>query len=162
MPRVKSESAPSYTVAPTSDDSTIAAALSILETRLRKPGVAIESPQNVKDYLTLQSASAEREEFRVLFLDAQHRVISFDCMFTGTLTQTSVYPREVMRRALALNAAAVILSHNHPSGMPEPSRADEHLTATLKTALAMVDIRILDHIIVGGMRTVSFAERGLL
>lgn len=98
----------------------------------------------------------------VLFLDAQHRVIAFEELFAGTLTQTSVYPREVVRRALGHNAAAVILAHNHPSGVAEPSRVDEQLTRALQTALGTVDVRVLDHLVVAGTRIVSFAERGLI
>jgi DNA repair protein RadC len=100
--------------------------------------------------------------FVVLFLDSQHRLIAADELFRGTLAQTSVYPREVVKAALAHNAAAVILAHNHPSGVAEPSRADEYLTATLKSALALVDVRVLDHLIVGHGQVVSLAERGLL
>ena len=98
----------------------------------------------------------------VLFLDVQNRVIAAEEMFRGTLTQTSVYPREVVKRALALNAAAVILAHNHPSGSIEPSRADEALTQTLRAALGLIDCRVLDHVIVGGNSVTSMAERGLL
>ncbi len=98
----------------------------------------------------------------MLFLDSQHRLLQLDEMFRGTLTQTSVYPREVVRRALQLNAAAVILAHNHPSGAAEPSRADEFLTQSLKRALQLVDVRVLDHLVVGRGQVVSFAERGLL
>ncbi len=123
---------------------------------------AFDSPDAVRDYLRLQLAAREHEVFGVLFLDAQHRLLQFDEMFRGTLTQTSVYPREVVRRALALNAAAVILAHNHPSGVAEPSRADEFLTQSLKSALALVDVRVLDHLVVGREQVVSFAERGLL
>ena len=123
---------------------------------------AFESPERVREYLQLQLAAREHEVFAVLFLDAQHRLLQFDEMFRGTLTQTSVYPREVVRRALALNAAAVILAHNHPSGVAEPSRADEFLTQSLKSALALVDVRVLDHMVVGRAQVVSFAERGLL
>ena len=123
---------------------------------------AFDSPQAVRDYLQLQLAAREHEVFAVLFLDAQHHLLRFDEMFRGTLTQTSVYPREVVRRALALNAGAVILAHNHPSGVAEPSRADEFLTQTLKSALALVDVRVLDHFVVGRGQIVSFAERGLL
>ncbi len=121
-----------------------------------------DSPQVVKDYLQLQLGSLPHEVFAVLFLDAQHRLIKLDQMFTGTLSQTSVYPREVVKRALSRNAAAVILAHNHPSGVAEPSRADEFLTQTLKSALALVDVRVLDHLVVGQGVVVSFAERGLL
>lgn len=98
----------------------------------------------------------------VLFLDAQHRVIAFEELFAGTLTQTSVYPREVVRRALGHNAAAVILAHNHPSEVAEPSRVDEQLTRALQTALGTVDVRVLDHLVVAGTRIVSFVERGLI
>jgi DNA repair protein RadC len=123
---------------------------------------AFDSPGAVRDYLQLQLSPREHEVFAVLFLDAQHRLLKFDEMFRGTLTQTSVYPREVVRRALAVNAAAVILAHNHPSGIAEPSRADEFLTQSLKGALALVDVRVLDHFVVGRSQVVSFAERGLL
>ncbi|MDO9285533.1 MAG: DNA repair protein RadC [Aquabacterium sp.] len=121
-----------------------------------------DSPQAVKDYLQLHLGALAHEVFAVLFLDAQHRLLSFDRLFTGTLSQTSVYPREVVKRALARNAGAVILAHNHPSGVAEPSRADEYLTQTLKSALALVDVRVLDHLVVGHGQVVSFAERGLL
>jgi DNA repair protein RadC len=97
-----------------------------------------------------------------MFLDCQHKLITVKELFRGTLTQTSVYPREVVKQALALNAGAVILSHNHPSGTVEPSRSDEYLTQTLKSALALVDVRVLDHIVVGGSASMSFAERGIL
>ncbi len=123
---------------------------------------AVDSPGAVRDYLRLQLGAREHEVFAVLFLDAQHRLLQFDEMFRGTLTQTSVYPREVVRRALALNAAAVILAHNHPSGVAEPSRADEFLTQSLKAALQLVDVRVLDHMVVARGGVVSFAERGLL
>jgi len=123
---------------------------------------AFDSPGAVRDYLRLHLGPRDHEVFAVLFLDAQHRLLQFDEMFRGTLTQTSVYPREVVRRALALNAAAVILAHNHPSGVAEPSRADEFLTQSLKSALQLVDVRVLDHMVVGRAGVVSFAERGLL
>ena len=121
-----------------------------------------DSPQRVKDYLGLQLAGRSQEVFAVLFLDAQHRLLRLEELFQGTLTQTSVYPREVLKRALALNAGAVVLAHNHPSGLAEPSRADEYLTQTLKTALKMIDVLVLDHIVVGQGQVVSMAERGLL
>lgn len=124
---------------------------------------AMSSPGAVRLYLKLKLAGLEHEEFHVIWLDAQNRLIAFDAMFTGTLTQTSVYPREVVKAALAHNAAACILAHNHPSGISEPSRADEMLTRSLKEALAMVDVKILDHFIVSGtMPPLSFAERGLI
>lgn len=121
-----------------------------------------DSPQMVKDYLQLHLGQLQHEVFAVLFLDGQHRLIKLDTMFTGTLGQTSVYPREVVKRALAHNAGAVILAHNHPSGVAEPSRADEFLTQSLKSALALVDVRVLDHLVIGCGQVVSFAERGLL
>jgi DNA repair protein RadC len=121
-----------------------------------------DSPASVKDYVALQLAGREQEVFAVLFLDSQHRLLRLEELFHGTLAQTSVYPREVVRRALALNAGAVILAHNHPSGVAEPSRADEHLTQALKSALALVDVRVLDHLVVGQGLVVSMAERGLL
>ena len=122
----------------------------------------LSSPQQVRDYLCLKLGSLTREVFVVLFLDAQNRVQAQEEMFTGTLTQTSVYPREVVKRALHYNAASVIFAHNHPSGVAEQSRADELLTTALKQALALVDVRVLDHFIVAGNTTLSFAERGLL
>ncbi|HEX9193699.1 MAG TPA: DNA repair protein RadC [Burkholderiales bacterium] len=123
---------------------------------------ALSSPRAVRDYLRLVLAGREQEVFVVLLLDAQHRVTASEELFRGTLTQTSVYPREVVKCALKHNAAAVIFAHNHPSGVAEPSHADEILTRSLKAALALVDIQVLDHFIVAGARTMSFAERGLL
>lgn len=121
------------------------------------------SPAQVRDWLRLQLATREHEVFMALWLDAQHRLIRGDELFTGTLTQASIYPREVVKAALAANAAAVILAHNHPSGIAEPSPADRLLTQTLKDALALVDVRLLDHFIVAGQAPpLSFAERGLL
>lgn len=122
----------------------------------------LSSPQQVRDYLCLRLGSLSREVFAVLFLDAQNRVLAQEELFSGTLTQTSVYPREVVKRALHHNAASVIFAHNHPSGIAQQSRADELLTTTLKDALALVDIRVLDHFIVAGNATLSFAERGLI
>lgn len=121
-----------------------------------------QSPEQVKLYAQSRLGGLSREVFGVLFLDAQHRLLAFEELFHGTLTQTSVYPREVVRRALAHNAGAVILAHNHPSGVAEPSRADEHLTQQLRSALAMVDVRVLDHLVVGQGEVVSLAERGLM
>lgn len=120
------------------------------------------SPQAVRDYLQLQLGSRPHEIFAVLFLDSQHRLIVLEEMFRGTLAQTSVYPREVVARALALNAASVVLAHNHPSGTAKPSRADEALTQTLKAALALVDVRVLDHFVVTASEAVSMAELGLV
>ena len=127
-----------------------------------KAGSALTSPGAVRDFLRLALAARDHEVFVVLFLDAQHRVLRSTELFRGTLTQTSVYPREVVRAALAANAAAVIFAHNHPSGIAQPSQADELLTRQLREALALVEIRVLDHFIVAGNQTLSFAERGLL
>ena len=143
----------------------VAALLEIARRSLRQELAAVpafDSPQSVKDYLALHLAQLPHEVFAVLFLDGQHRLLALEEMFRGTLTQTSVYPREVVRRALALNAGAVILAHNHPSGLAEPSRADELLPQALKSALQLVDVRVLDHVVVGRGQVVSFAERGLL
>ena len=123
---------------------------------------ALNSPQTVRDWLQLHCATLEHEVFIVLLLDAQNRVLSVEELFRGTLTQTSVFPREIVKVALRANAAAVIFAHNHPSGVAEPSRADEALTQSLKHSLALVDVKVLDHFIVGGTSTMSFAERGLL
>ncbi|WKB52282.1 RadC family protein [Eleftheria terrae] len=123
---------------------------------------AFECAEQVKHYLRLQLAARPHEVFAVLFLDAQHRLLALEELFRGTLTEASVYPREVVKRALAHNAAAVILSHNHPSGIAEPSKADEYLTRSLSSALALIDVKVLDHIVVGHGQAVSFSERGLL
>ena len=120
------------------------------------------TPQAVRDYLQRQLGSRPHEIFAVLFLDSQHRLIALEELFRGTLSQTSVYPREVVVRALALNAASVVLAHNHPSGAAQPSRADEALTQTLKAALSLVDVRVLDHFVVTSTQAVSMAELGLL
>jgi DNA repair protein RadC len=123
---------------------------------------AFHTPGAVKQYLQLQLAHKNHEVFAVLFLDHQNRMLAMEELFRGTLSQTSVYPREVVLRALHHQAAAVVLSHNHPSGSVQPSRADEHLTQTLKAALALVDVRVLDHIIVGQGQALSMAEQGLM
>jgi DNA repair protein RadC len=143
-------------------DAVIEQAIHVLEGRMRAHGPLLSSPQAVKDYLRLRIAGLQHEVFLCLFLDAQHRLIECEEMFRGTLSQTSVYPREVVKAALKHNAAAVILSHNHPSGLAEPSRADELLTGALKQALALVDVKTPDHFVIGGDKTISFAERGLL
>lgn len=164
MPTAHIEASPAYAVTPwkpsPDDESVISAALRVLEKRIL--GQALTSPSDTRNFLQLKLALCEHEVFCALFLDAQHRVIDVVELFRGTLTQVSVYPREVLRAALAMNAGAVIFCHNHPSGSPEPSRADELLTQTLKTALALVDVRVLDHVIVASTGTVSFAERGLM
>jgi DNA repair protein RadC len=123
---------------------------------------AFQTPGAVKQYLQLQLAHKNHEVFAVLFLDNQNRMLAMEELFRGTLSQTSVYPREVVMRALHHQAAAVVLSHNHPSGSVQPSRADEHLTQTLKASLALVDVRVLDHIIVSQGQTLSMAEQGLM
>jgi DNA repair protein RadC len=123
---------------------------------------AFQTPGAVKQYLQLQLAHKNHEVFAVLFLDSQNRMLAMEELFRGTLSQTSVYPREVVMRALHHQAAAVVLSHNHPSGSVQPSRADEHLTQTLKASLALVDVRVLDHIIVGQGQALSMAEKGLM
>ena len=120
------------------------------------------SPTAIRDYLQLQLGGRDHEIFAVLFLDTSHRLIVLEEMFRGTLTQTSVYPREVVVRALTLNAANVVLAHNHPSGVAQPSRADESITQTLKAALGLVDVRVLDHFIVTATSSVSMAELGLI
>ncbi|NBQ70115.1 MAG: DNA repair protein RadC [Nitrosomonadaceae bacterium] len=125
-------------------------------------GDALNSPSAVRDYLRLSMNQREHEVFVVIFLDARNRVITTEEMFRGTLTQTSVYPREVVKAALKHNAAAVILAHNHPSGIADPSRSDRVLTDTLKQALAMVEVNVLDHLIIAGAQTLSLAEQGLL
>jgi DNA repair protein RadC len=122
----------------------------------------VDSPELVKQYLAVLFAGAQRELFVTVFLDCHLRVIGAETLFTGTLSQTSVYPREFVRRALYHNAASVVLAHNHPSGLAEPSRADEYLTQQLKAALMLIDVRVIDHIVVAGECAASFAERGLV
>jgi len=144
-----------------SADEVLQRARQVLSQRVRR-GATMSSPQAVKDYLRLSIGTLEHEMFAVIFLDAQHRLLALKEMFRGTVSQTSVYPREVVKEALVLNSAAVVLAHNHPSGCAEPSRADEFLTQSLKAALALVDVRVLDHLVVTVTEVVSFAERGLL
>jgi len=152
----------SVTDPPNADADVIEQALTVLESRMRTVRPLLSNPQAVRDYLRLRIADLEHEVFLVLFLDSQHRLVAADEMFRGTLSQTSVYPREVVKAALKHNAAAVCFAHNHPSGVAEPSRADELLTQSLKQALALVDCKVLDHFVVGGDKTISFSERGLL
>lgn len=127
-----------------------------------RSGSALTSPAAVRDYLKLRLAGLEHEVFLVVMVDAQHRVLVAEELFRGTLTQTSVHPREIVKAALRANAAAVIFAHNHPSGVAQPSQADEMLTRQLREALALIEVRVLDHMIVAGNQTLSFAERGLL
>jgi DNA repair protein RadC len=121
-----------------------------------------DTPAAVTDFLKLHFAGQAYESFVVVFLDARHQLIVVEDVFRGTLTQTSVYPREILKRALHHNAAAVILAHNHPSGSTDPSRADEMLTETLRSTLSLIDVRVLDHLIIAGNGSMSFAQRGLL
>jgi DNA repair protein RadC len=127
-----------------------------------KSAAVLTSPGAVRDYLRLALGGREHEVFVCIWLDAQHRVAQTEELFRGTLTQTSVYPREVVKAALSANAAAVIFAHNHPSGVAQPSQADELLTRNLKEALSLIDVKVLDHFIVAGSQAISFAERGLL
>ena len=161
--KVSSEDRPEYASSyGVTEQETIDAAIVFLERRMvRSPDIMLNT-QTVKNFLSLKFAETPHEVFCCIWLDTQNRLLEFSELFRGTLSQTSVYPREVLKEALRLNAGAVIFAHNHPSGTPEPSRADERLTAELKTALAMVEVRVLDHVIVGGANTTSFAERGLL
>ena len=149
------------TTRPVTADEIVATALDILAVRLPHTD-ALTNPGAVKNYLATQFAELEHEVFACLFLDNRHRVIRYEEMFRGTIDGCSVHPREVVKAALTANAAAVILAHNHPSGVAEPSRADTQLTRRLTDALGLVDVRVLDHIVVGGAETVSFSERGLL
>ena len=129
---------------------------------MQEHGIALSTPNVVRDYLCGKIGGLGYEVFWVLFLDAQNRLIAAEEMFRGTLTQTAVHPREIVKRALELNAASVVLAHNHPSTETLPSMADRNLTSTLKTTLSLVDVRVVDHIIVGGGKTLSFAEQGLI
>jgi len=146
---------------PATSEEIIAAAREHMSRRIRR-GTQLTSPKATRDYLSLKLGTLEREVFAVIFLDKRHRLISYQEMFQGTIDGASVHPREVVKEALRQNAAAVILAHPHPSGVAEPSQADEVITRRLKDALGLVDIGILDHIIVAGGDTTSFAERGLL
>lgn len=137
------------------------AARQAIERKMQR-GASFTSPMAVKEYLRAKLAGFEHEVFAVLFMDTQHRLIEYAEMFRGTIDGASVYPRERVKEALRLNAAAVIVSHNHPSGNPEPSGADRALTQRLKEALGLVDVRVLDHVVVAGGASVSFAQRGLL
>lgn len=144
------------------EDRAIYRAMKLLEDRLRKPGKQLNSPLLVRQFLALRLAREEREVFAVLWLDTQTRLIAAENMFFGSLRETAVYPREVVRRGLLHNAACVIFAHNHPSGHPEPSRADLELTCALKAALELVDIRVLDHFVIAGAAAISLAELGLI
>lgn len=149
------------TYRPAQADEVLQAAQRLLLARVRHADI-LSSPQVVRDFLRVRLSGLEHEMFAVVHLDSQNRVIEYVEMFRGTVGQTSVYPREVVKETLARNSAAVVLVHNHPSGTAQPSRADEALTQTLKAALALVDVRVLDHLIVAGPDILSFAEKGLL
>ena len=182
--KAKSEDSPAYISTPTPAHATIprhsvawqaleamptawvvSYALDRVQADIPAAGPMMGGPAAVREYLVLKNAShADQhiERFSVLFLDSQHRVLALETIFTGTLTQTSVYPREVVRAAIRLNAAAVVLTHNHPSGSSTPSQADSELTRTLKSTLDLIDVRVLDHIIVAGTQSASMAELGLM
>lgn len=150
---------------PSEQAARLAASLELARRVLREnigKGAMLNSPAAVRDYLRLKLSALEYEVFWCIFLDAQNSVIAAREMFRGTLTQTSVYPREIVKAALQVNAAALVFAHNHPSGIAEPSRADEMLTQALKQALALVDVKTLDHFVIGRDSVMSFAERGLL
>lgn len=144
------------------DQQTVREALALLECQLREPGASFTSSHAVRDWLRLQLATQEREEFTALFLDNQHRLITHETLFTGTINHTQVHPREVVKAALKHNAAAILVAHCHPSGHAEPSDADRRITERLRQALDLVDIRLLDHLVIGRMDITSFAERGWL
>lgn len=137
-------------------------AINILTRNFKKKGIAMTSPEDVKNYCRLNLAKREHEIFGALFMDNQHRLIEFRELFRGTINGCSVHVREVAKEALSLNAAAVIFTHNHPSGISEPSKADIHITEQLQKALNLFDIRVLDHLIVSVEDTVSLAERGII
>ena len=145
----------------TEQEAIIKLALDILAAR-HAPGSNLTSPTETTAYLRIKFADYKNEVFCAIFLDNRHRVLSFEEMFQGTVDGSSVQPRVVVQRALEINAAAVVFAHNHPSGIAEPSNADEQITRRLKDALALVDVRVLDHIVVGVTETTSFSERGLL
>lgn len=159
--RIIEVNGPSTTARELSEDDVIEMAKGILTARFSR-NTEISNAADVKNYLITALANHEQEVFAGMFLDQRHRLISFDILFYGTLGGTAVYPREVVKRAFLYNAAAVIFCHNHPSGVAEPSRADELLTKRLAEALQVIEVRVLDHIVVAGGGTVSFAERGLL
>ena len=160
---VFSTDAPTYGATATGEDGIIAQALAILRARVKRGGVELVNPKDVREFLMLHAAkSTHAEVFTVLFLDSQHRAIECRDMFHGSLTQCSIYPGEIARAALDLRASAVILSHNHPSGDTKPSRADQSLTHMLKSALALVDVQVLDHIITASGSSLSMAETGMM
>ena len=158
---VKSEDTPTYKVGKSDEDSIIAQAMSILEERMKKTDITLGSPEAVRQYLKLKLGTKENEVFCVLYLNTQHQLISMEEVFQGTIDSCSVHPRVVVQEALRVNAGAIMLAHNHPSGISEPSAADRHITDRLRDALNLIEIRVLDHFVVG-TTIVSFAERGWL
>ena len=163
MAKIKSEKQAEYLVpVKNDDDEIIERALQILDRRMRTPDNYIRSPDDIKAFARLKLTQLQHEAFAVFYLDNRHGVLGWEQMFRGTIDGASIYPREVVKAALEKNAAAVIFAHNHPSGDPSPSSADQHITRRLKDALAYVDIRVLDHLVIGFGKTVSFAELGVL
>lgn len=160
MTDIRSEQAAPYAAVETLDDAIVRKALLVLEARLKKPESYFTSPESVSKYLVLKLAERESEVFGVMFLDNRHGLIAVEEVFQGTIDGASVWTREIVKAVLKHNAAAVILFHNHPSGYPMPSSADKVITRRIKDALALIDVRTLDHLIVGGMDTHSFAEHG--
>ena len=144
------------------EQRTIRRALNLLAKQLREPGVAFTSTHVTRDWLRLHLTGLEREVFIVLWLDNQNRLLAQETLFTGTINSTTVHPRELVRSAMKHNAASAVLAHNHPSQLAEPSQTDRQITDRIKTALELVDVRVLDHMVVGGLDIVSFAERGWL
>lgn len=161
MNTIKTEEAPVYNI-PTNEDDIITQAIKICESRLKVFGQYFNDVSTTKKYCILKMSNLDIEYFDVIFLNTQHQLIECVTMFTGTIDGASVYPREVVKKALELNAAAVIFAHNHPSGITEPSTADRTITNKLKSSLDLFDIRVLDHIIVAGINTYSFAEHGVI
>ena len=144
------------------EQRTIRRALNLLAKQLREPGVAFTSTHVTRDWLRLHLTGLEREVFIVLWLDNQNRLLAQETLFTGTINSTTVHPRELVKSAMKHNAASAVLAHNHPSQLAEPSQAERQITDRIKTALELVDVRVLDHMVVGGLDIVSFAERGWL
>jgi DNA repair protein RadC len=167
LQKIHSEAPAVYRIAPADDpvlneNQTIAQALAVLQSRLRRFGQTFSNPDDTQAYLTLRLAAQEREVFGCLWLNNQHQLIEDEELFYGTIDGAPVYPREIVKACLRRNAAAVLFYHNHPSGVCEPSQADKNITDKLKQALGLVDVRVLDHIIVAGLHTYSFASHGLL
>jgi DNA repair protein RadC len=159
---LRSEDALTYAASPQDHDSIIEQAITLLRLKLKAPGVSLTSPEATKRYLALRIAAQEREVFGCLWLNNQHQLIEDEVLFVGTIDGAPVYPREIVKACLARNAAAVLFYHNHPSGICEPSQADQSITQKLKISLQAIEVRVVDHIIIGGVEGYSFAEHGLL